>query len=381
MIEPSSADHERLEHDGQEHLTPGGAERAQRGELAHPLRDRDRERVGDHEAADEQRDPAEAEQEVLDEVQTGLRVLAVVGRLCGRGLHLRRLRQQRLDPADELVFRDALVGTDPDQVELALLVEQPLCGGEVEDGDRGAAERAVGPEADDAADAVLGQWAVAERSDGLPHLEVLPLGGRPVDRDLAVTAGARRPSTSWSGLRLWSAVASTPIATPSPGLPDRLALRIYEPRLVLDRALRQAHAGHGLHRAEHAGGEGRCLGVPVVRLDRLLGADHRVGGLVRVLEDAVEALAEGVGEDEGAADHGDAEDDRERRQRGPQLPSEQPFQRDADHRTVTASSASRISCVVEGPRSLTIRPSARNRMRSAIAAACASCVTMTVVWP
>ena len=68
------ADGDRLEHDRPEHLTPRGAERAQGRELAHPLRDRDRERVGDHEAADEQRDAAEAEQEVLDDVQAVLRV-------------------------------------------------------------------------------------------------------------------------------------------------------------------------------------------------------------------------------------------------------------------------------------------------------------------
>ena len=36
---------------------------------------------------------------------------------------------------------------------------------------------------------------------------------------------------------------------------------------------------------------------------------------------------------------------------------------------------------VERPRSRTMSPSARNSTRSAIAAACASCVTITVVWP
>ena len=46
-----------------------------------------------------------------------------------------------------------------------------------------------------------------------------------------------------------------------------------------------------------------------------------------------------------------------------------------------ASSVSRISCAVERPRSRTMSPSARNSTRSAIAAACASCVTITVVWP
>ena len=70
------ADGDRLQHRRQ-HLTPRGAERAQGRELAHPLRNRDRERVGDHEAADEERDAAEAEQEVLDDVQAFLAFGAV----------------------------------------------------------------------------------------------------------------------------------------------------------------------------------------------------------------------------------------------------------------------------------------------------------------
>ena len=44
-------------------------------------------------------------------------------------------------------------------------------------------------------------------------------------------------------------------------------------------------------------------------------------------------------------------------------------------------SASSTSAGVERPSSFTMRPSARNRMRSAIAAAFASWVTMIVVWP
>ena len=61
------ADHERLDHHRPQHLPPRGAERPQRGELAHPLGDRDRERVRDHERADEERDAREREQDVLQE--------------------------------------------------------------------------------------------------------------------------------------------------------------------------------------------------------------------------------------------------------------------------------------------------------------------------
>jgi hypothetical protein len=66
---------------------------------------------------------------------------------------------------------------------------------------------------------------------------------------------------------------------------------------------------------------------------------------------------------------------------GTKLAAEQSLEGDADHLPLTSSIASRISRAVEGPRSLTIKPSARKRMRSAIAAAGASWVTMTVVWP
>ena len=47
----------------------------------------------------------------------------------------------------------------------------------------------------------------------------------------------------------------------------------------------------------------------------------------------------------------------------------------------SSSIAASTSVAVDFPRSLTIRPSARKRMRSAIAAARASCVTISVVCP
>ncbi len=48
--------HERLHDDGPAHLPARRAERSQRRELPRALRDRDRERVDDHEGADEERD-------------------------------------------------------------------------------------------------------------------------------------------------------------------------------------------------------------------------------------------------------------------------------------------------------------------------------------
>ena len=67
------ADCERFEQHRPQHLAPRRAERAQRRELARALGDGDRERVGDHEAADEQGDPAEGEQEVPEDVEETVR--------------------------------------------------------------------------------------------------------------------------------------------------------------------------------------------------------------------------------------------------------------------------------------------------------------------
>ena len=66
-------------------------------------------------------------------------------RLRRGGLHLHRLGEQRLDLAGELGLGHAFLGADADQVELALLLEQPLGGLEIEDGDGDAAQPALDP--------------------------------------------------------------------------------------------------------------------------------------------------------------------------------------------------------------------------------------------
>ena len=90
-------DDEPFEHDRAHDLAPRGAERAQRRELARALGDGDRERVEDHERAHEQRDAAEAEQEVRDELQALVGVLGVGRGLRVAGLDVGAGRQQRLD--------------------------------------------------------------------------------------------------------------------------------------------------------------------------------------------------------------------------------------------------------------------------------------------
>ena len=153
----------------------------------------------------------------------------------------------------------------------------------------------------------------------------------------------------------------------------RVALEVDDP------ASRGLHLRQCLDFVEEVGWDRR----PPARgeVDELLAVDDGVRTRVRLAEDPVERLLDGVGEDVGAADHRDAEDDGQRGQEGAKLSPRQPLERDPGHLPLTSSIAWRISRAEEGPRSFTIRPSARKRTRSAIAAAWASWVTMTVVCP
>ena len=144
---PTASDSITIE---REHLPPRAAERPDGRELAGALRDRDRERVRDHEAADEERDPGEGEQEAPEEGDELVRVGRVLLRLLGRELDLRGGRQDLLDLLDELRLGHALLGGHRDLVELAFLVEDPLCRRQVEAGERGAADRRDRAEPDDA---------------------------------------------------------------------------------------------------------------------------------------------------------------------------------------------------------------------------------------
>ena len=93
--EASHSHQERLHDHVPEHLAAGGAEGSERRELARALRDRDRERVRDHERADEERDAAEREQELLEEGDEAARVRRVLhGLRCARP-HLGARRQDR----------------------------------------------------------------------------------------------------------------------------------------------------------------------------------------------------------------------------------------------------------------------------------------------
>ena len=181
------ADDERLEDDGREDLAARGADRPHRGELTRPLRDRDREGVRDHEGADEEGDAGEDEQEGLQERDELVGVLGIAPGLLRRGLDLGIRRQHLLELLYECLVRDSGLRRYGDLVELAFLVEDALRRREVEARQRGAADGRNRAELDDSGDVEVLNRAGTLDADGVADLEVLLVGGRLVDDDLAVS--------------------------------------------------------------------------------------------------------------------------------------------------------------------------------------------------
>src|SRR5207302_1865067 len=77
--------------------------------------DRNRQRIRDHEAADEQRDTAEREQEVLEDGEEAVRVVGLLLRLRLCRAHLCARWQERRDLAHELARRGAMRRGDLDR--------------------------------------------------------------------------------------------------------------------------------------------------------------------------------------------------------------------------------------------------------------------------
>ena len=191
------------------------------------------------------------------------------------------------------------------------------------------------------------------------------------------------PSTRASGLNGDSpcAIAKPRFGAPplTTALPSR-PISVVESLSTLPSA--SCDAVDTAHRREDALGErrrGRAAAVGEV--ERRLAGDDRARAFPHLGEDRVEGRVDRVGEDVRAADHRDAEHDRERGQRRAELAPQQALEREPDHAAAISFSVSRISACVAPATSLTIWPSARKRIRSAIAAARGSCVTITVVCP
>ena len=326
--------------------------------------------------------PAEAEQEVADEGDELAHALAVRCCLFVAGADLGGIGQGARERADQPLLRHAVLRCDGDGVEAGLAKDGPRSL-DVEQRDRRAAEAVDVAEARDAGELVALDRPFARDLDRVAELEALLLGGVQVDDDLARPRGP----VAFDELERVEALVGGLDAEPEGRVValDRLAVAVED--LCLVRVARQVEdrAGGGLdlrqrpHVGEHVLGDLRLAGLRP--LDELLARDDRVGLLVRAGEDRVERLLDRVGEDERAADHRDAQDDRDRRQRRAELARQQAAEGDAPHRSATALRTSRISDCDERPSSLTMTPSARKSTRSAIVAARGSCVTITVVCP
>ena len=185
------ADQQCLQDHGGQHLPARRADRSQRGELARPLRNRDRERVEDHEGADEQGDTRERQQEVADDRRERRDLAGLLARLLGTGPHRHCRPQIPPDAGDELLGCDPLLRGGLHRVELALLLQERLRGRDVEDRERGAAERAQIAVPRDSDDLELPGGAEGRDADPVADGETLLVGNPLVDRELP---RARRPA-------------------------------------------------------------------------------------------------------------------------------------------------------------------------------------------
>ena len=226
--------------------------------------------------------------------------------------------------------RHVRLGGDGDLVELPDLLEESLCGREVEAGERRSADREARAELDDARDPHVlrpGPRPARRRS---PRPRSPPSPPSPCRRRPR-SAPATSPSMSVSGLKTESPFA---IEKPRFGAPPKTTAFPSSPMncVASESTLPSACATSGSSRTCGSSDSSRVgCGHPglVSDVEGRLARDDGVRALADVGEDPVERLVDRVGQDERPADHRDAEDDRDRRERGAELPAQQP----ADRRT------------------------------------------------
>jgi hypothetical protein len=142
-------------HDGRlgehraENLALAGTQRPQEAILPGALGHRDRERVEDHEGADQQRDDREDQHEGVEEGQGLLeRVLHLLGD--GRpGHRFQPVRQHVPQVGGQLLLRNTRTSDEQDAGELPGRGDEALRDRRGEQGDAGAARAVRGPEPDD----------------------------------------------------------------------------------------------------------------------------------------------------------------------------------------------------------------------------------------
>ena len=245
------------------------------------------------------------------------RLLTVVYCLLGlsRGrLHLRRLRKQRPDVGTSFSGGTPCLRCDLDLVELPVLgrgSEQWACRRwrwstlrSTSDGCEGrdsviskswtpwsVATPIVSPTAKCSFSEVL--WSIAICPPPTGHLPVVSL------------SGLKR--ASFSGSTLAARLEPPCVEMTLPLRPMSFASSPTEPAAA-------ATSGSSRPREDALGKRRRRCSVAVVVLERDLSSDHRVGVLIRTVNHLRERRLDGVRQDVGAADHRDAEDDRQRSQ-------------------------------------------------------------------
>src|SRR5712691_1457142 len=294
------------------------------------------------------------------------------------GPHLRVGREDALDLLQELVGGNVRLGCDGDLVELPALAKELLCGGKREAGKSGAADRPDRAELHDSRHVQLLNRPDGLDTDQLADLEVFFAGRGLVDHDLFALRPCARDQREWVEGRVTPGDAEAEIRRAA--VDDRLAIFADQLSLAVDAPVGEADVWKGADLLEQrlVEGRGRYPGS-LCDLESSLAADDGVGSFTALREDRPEGLVDGVGEDVRAAHRGDPKDDRERREERPQLAAEECFESETGHALSSCSISSTISCGERSFDSRPMSPSARNRTRSAIAAARASCVTITIV--
>ncbi len=360
-------------------------DRPQRRELARPLRHRDRERVEDDERADEEGDRGEYQQEVPEDGRELVHLVHLLRSLGGGAHDLSVGRKGGLEGRDELVLADAFHSRNRDHVELAFPIEELLGGRDGEDGEARVSEPVEAAVPCDPDERERALRLERRDLDGIADLIALVVRGADVDHDLV---GRRGPAAFEDVERIELRELGSRV---DPEPERRRALRA--DRFPLGREdLRVALVEHG------AGGEGDTVDTPYgveqrfvdrgsrrpLTVDRDLeaAAGHdRIRARVRLREEGLERAVDRVREDVCAADHRDAEDDRNSGQERAELAARETAESDPDHPAATSSMTERISCWLPSASSRTNSPSARKSTRCATAAARASWVTITIVWP